>query len=190
MTIRPTLAVSCAALMLGACSAAQPAGSLAAPSVDRSAHPEATAFTTTADTDAMADVDAALLRAAAADKRVLVVMGANWCHDSRALAGWLETPRFAAMTEQPYEIVYVNVGMPQTGDTANLAIAQRFGIGTLEGTPTMLVLASDGTLINPDSAKTWRNAASRSEQDIFDELVFLATAPPPDADAATTSPAG
>ena len=57
-------------------------------------YPEARAYTV-AD-DALADVDDAMSRAAETNKRALIVMGANWCHDSRALAGWLGTPRFAS----------------------------------------------------------------------------------------------
>lgn len=136
-------------------------------------HPEARSYAVSA--DAMADVDAALARASTSRKPVLLVMGANWCHDSRALAGWLEQPRFAAMVAERYELVFVNVGMPQTGDGHNLAIARRFGLEELPGTPNVLVVGPDGTLLNPETATSWRNAASRSEDAIFEELALLAT---------------
>jgi thiol-disulfide isomerase/thioredoxin len=138
------------------------------------APPEAKAYIVTP--DAMGDVDAALAQAAAKGKRVLLVMGANWCHDSRALAGWLETPRFAALVAERYELVFVNVGMPQSGDGHNLAIARRFGLADFPGTPALLVLTADGTLINPDTAASWRNAGTRSEDAIFSELTVLAQA--------------
>lgn len=131
-------------------------------------HPEARAYDASA--DAHAAVDAALARAAERGTLALVVMGANWCHDSRALAGWLETPRFQALIEQHFERVYVNVGMPQTKDGHNLDIARRFGLDELPGTPNLLVVRADGTLLNADTATTWRNAASRSEDAIFEEL--------------------
>lgn len=139
------------------------------------AHPEARAYSVTA--DATADVDAALARASANGKRVLVVLGANWCHDSRALAGWLETSRFAALTAERYETVFVNVGMPQTGDGHNLGIAKRFGLANVPGTPALLVLTADGKPVNRDTAASWRNAASRSEDAIYAELAALADAP-------------
>lgn len=138
-------------------------------------HPEAAAYAVTP--DAMADVDAALARASSSGKRVLLVMGANWCHDSRALAGWLETPRFAALTAQAYEVVYVDVGVPQTGEGRNLEIARRFGLAELPGTPALLVLTADGKVVNLDSAASWRNAASRSEDAIYAELNALAGSP-------------
>lgn len=139
---------------------------------DSAAHPEARAYSAAA--DARADVDAALSRAAANGKRVLLVMGANWCHDSRALAGWLETPRFAALTAARYEVVYVDVGVPQTGEGRNLDIARRFGLAELPGTPALLVLTADGKALNLDTAASWRNAASRSEDAIYTELAALA----------------
>jgi hypothetical protein len=134
-------------------------------------HPEARAYAVTP--DAMADVDAALARAGASGKRVLLVLGANWCHDSRALAGWLETPRFAALVADRYELVFVNVGMPQTGDGHNLDVARRFGLDDVPGTPALLVLTAKGEAVNLDTAAGWRNAGSRSEDAIFDELAAL-----------------
>ncbi|MBY6015581.1 thioredoxin family protein [Qipengyuania gaetbuli] len=136
------------------------------------AHPEARPYAVTK--NPMGEVDAALARASERGTRVLLVMGGNWCHDSRALAGWLETPRFAELVESKYELVYVNVGLPQTGDGHNLDIAQRFGLEELPGTPNLLVVTADGTLVNADTATTWRNAASRSEDAIYEELVGLA----------------
>ncbi len=117
--------------------------------------------------DATAQVAAALARAAVDNKRVILVMGANWCHDSRGLAGWFETPRFAEMLAAHYEIVYIDAGQPQAGLTNNLDIAQRFGLERITGTPTVLVLSPEGTLLNPETAPRWRNAASRSEDEIF-----------------------
>jgi hypothetical protein len=141
---------------------------------DAAPHPEARSYA--ASPNAMADVDAALARGAASGKRVLLVLGANWCHDSRALAGWLETPRFAALTAERYETVFVNVGMPQTGDGHNLDVARRFGLAEVPGTPALLVLTAEGRAVNLDTAASWRNAGSRSEDAILAELAALAEA--------------
>jgi hypothetical protein len=124
-------------------------------------HPEARPFDESV--NAGEQVDAALARAQLSDKRVILVMGANGCHDSRGLAGWFAQPRFAAMLEAKYELVYVDVGHRDR----NIDIAQRFGLKTIKGTPTVLVLSPQGILLNPKSAPKWRNAASRTEEDIF-----------------------
>ena len=164
--IKPILSGLAAALLLVGCTTLADNGHTA------HAYPEARSYAVS--DDAMADVDAALARATGSGKRVLLVMGANWCHDSRALAGWLESERIAPLVTEKYELVFVNIGMPQTGDGHNLAIAQRFGLEELPGTPNLLVLTADGELVNAETATTWRNAASRSEGAIYDELASLA----------------
>lgn len=140
--------------------------------VEDASHPEATPYDRTIDVSTA--VDEALARAASRGTKLLLVMGANWCHDSRALAGWLETPRFQAMIANHYELVFVDAGKPQEGEGRNLHIAQRFGIDELPGTPNLLIVAPDGTLLNRDTATGWRNAASRSEDAIFAELAGFA----------------
>ncbi len=127
--------------------------------------------------NASADVDAALERAGRSGKRVLLVMGANWCSDSRALAGWLATDRFADLIAREYELVFVNIGMPRSGDGHNLEIARRFGPPNLPGLPNVLVLTSDGVLVNPTTATLWREAESRTGDAIYDELERLADLP-------------
>ncbi len=136
-------------------------------------HPEASSYDEDADADAL--VDAALSRAVAANKRVILVMGANWCHDSRALAGWFETPRFAAMMEPLYEVVYIDVGVPQKkGEGRNQHLIKRFKGKRQKNTPYVMVLSQTGKLLNRKDARSWRNAASRSEAEIYS---YFADAP-------------
>jgi len=157
-----------AALAVTACasSASAPSPAPAAPK------PEARSYLVS--DNATADVDAALARARQSGKRVLLVMGANWCSDSRALAGWLATDRFAELIERKYELVFVNIGMPKSGDGHNLGIARRFGVTDLPGLPNVLVLTGDGVLVNPTTATSWRNAESRTGDAVYEELASLA----------------
>ena len=140
--------------------------SLQATEPGTAAYPEAKPFAETA--DATADVDAAFSRAKLSGKRVIIVMGANWCHDSRALAGWFETPRFAEMLKPLYEVVYVDAGTPQKrGKARNQDIIKRFGGQRQKNTPYVMILSPDGKLLNRKDARSWRNAASRSEDQIY-----------------------
>jgi thiol-disulfide isomerase/thioredoxin len=132
-------------------------------------HPEAALYD--AARDAHADVDAALARAKISGKGVILVMGANWCHDSKSLAGRFELPRFKALMAARYEVVYIDVAHPQSGHGRNIDIAQRFGIKKIKGTPTVLILSSEGKLLNKKDAPKWSNAASRSEADIYTYFV-------------------
>ena len=120
-------------------------------------------------------------------RKVLAVFGANWCHDSRALAGWLTSDAFEPLLRDHFEVVFIDVGHPQTGEGRNLDLAARYGVTDIEGTPNLLVIDSDGALVNtPQSAKGWRNAASRSEDAIYAVLEGYDS----DADASDTAAIG
>ncbi len=140
------------------------------PSALAAEHPEARPFAPDPALVAQEAVDEALARAAASGKHAIIVMGANWCHDSRALAGWFETPRFQTLLNENYEVRFIDVGKKDR----NIDIAQRFGIDKIVGTPTIVVTDTTGEVLNLDTAPTWRNAASRSEDDIFEYFQDLA----------------
>jgi Thioredoxin-like len=127
--------------------------------------------------NAQTDVDVALDRAKTEDKMVLLIMGANWCHDSRDLATWLESPRFKSMLDARYVLVFVDVGKPQTGDGRNLNVARRFGIKTMKTTPLVVIASPTGIRLNSKKdAIGWRNAASRSEDEVFRHFAIFTPA--------------
>ncbi|NJM36304.1 MAG: thioredoxin family protein, partial [Rhodomicrobium sp.] len=97
-------------------------------------------------------------RARAAGVRALLVLGGNWCHDSRGLAAKFEDPALAPIIRERYELVWVDVGRRDR----NLDIAKRFGVHELIGTPTVLVVSPGGALLNAESVHDWRTADSRS----------------------------
>ena len=120
--------------------------------------------------DPMPAINAALGRAKQSGKHVLLVMGANECHDSAWLANLLATDRFAPVRDR-YAIVYADIGMPHVkGLGRNPDVPKRFGF-RIKGTPTVAILDAEGTVLNRKAAPKWRNAASRSDDDIYDELM-------------------
>ena len=128
--------------------------------------------------DAQAAVDAALARAAAEDKLVLVKMGGNWCPDCRVLSGMMEVDGIGALLEERFEVVKVDVGRPVAGETGdgfagyekNREIAERFGQAAFEGVPTLLIVTPDGEVLNADEPSIFRNARDRDPQDLADYL--------------------
>jgi len=126
------------------------------------AHNEPTPYDALA--DAKLDVAQTLAAAKAENKKGLLVFGANWCHDSRALAAHFEKPRFERLIRENYKLVYVDVGQKNR----NIDLVQKFGVDAIVGTPTIFVTSSDGQVLNLETAPTWRNAASRQESAIWD----------------------
>ncbi|WP_176491097.1 MULTISPECIES: thioredoxin family protein [Microbulbifer] len=129
--------------------------------------------------DAMGAVDRTLLKARENNKRALIIMGANWCHDSRALASNLQAPELAAPVSEAFEIQYVDVGFLEK----NFDINRRFGLPVIFGTPTVLAIDPETQqLVNRDSLHIWSNAASFSKDETLERLAVLAN---PTAQAAS-----
>ena len=108
-------------------------------------------------TDPLADVQQALSRADDSDRLALVVLGANWCHDSRALASRLYSPPLADLIQQHYELVFVDVGFLDKGRD----VVQQFGVPQFYATPTVLIIdPSNRALVNDEDRHIWANAYS------------------------------
>ncbi|MBA4802932.1 MAG: thioredoxin family protein [Euryhalocaulis sp.] len=119
-----------------------------------------------ASADAMADVDAALAAAEARGVNALLVLGGNWCHDSRGLAAKTQQEPLKSLIADHYELVWVDVGMRNR----NLDVAERFGVMEITNTPSVLVVSPDETLLNPESVRELRNSHSRSLESVVSYL--------------------
>ncbi len=113
-----------------------------------------------ADANSMVDIDKALARARVRGTKAVVVMGANWCHDSRGFAARMGEPKFQTLIKDNYELVYVNAGTDPGQKDQNRAVSKRFGVDAIEGTPTVFIVSPDGIVLNPDSAGYWRRTDS------------------------------
>ena len=114
--------------------------------------------------------------AKAANKDLLVVLGANWCHDSENfVTRKLTAPAVAQVVDKRYQTLLVNVGLYEQLQ-AQLDV---LGIPVLYGTPTVIAIDSDtARIVNRDSLDTWRSADVRSEQEAVDYFSGLPDAPP------------
>lgn len=110
----------------------------------------------------MADVQKLLATAKAEKKRALLVIGANWCHDSRSMASKLAAPEMADLINKHYKIAYINVGYFDEG----MNVSQKFGVHTIYGTPTVMVIdPKTNHLVNHASVQKWRDASKVSLKD-------------------------
>ena len=113
-------------------------------------------------------LDTALRRAKANGMNAVIVFGADWCHDSQALAKLLGSDAFVTELGSRYAVTLIDVGRPQTGDGQNLDLVARLGVPKLASTPAMFVIAPDGRLLNGvKDAVSWRNADSRKPADVL-----------------------
>lgn len=143
-------------------------GAVAVPvRADLPAASEATRFYP-ADADGASVLDAALAAAAAQGRVAVIVFGADWCHDSSALARTLTSDAFRAEFGSRYSVTFIDVGKPQTGNGRNLDLVARFGVRKLKSTPALFLISPQGKRINSrKDAIAWRNADSRGEAAIL-----------------------
>lgn len=112
--------------------------------------------------DPVADLAAKLESARQSHKRLLVVMGGNWCHDSRALASRLFSEPLSATINQHYEILFVDVGYLEKGRD----VITSLGIPVFYATPTLLIVDPvSGLVVNAQDRHQWAEAASISMED-------------------------
>jgi len=157
------------ALALSLPAAAAPAPRVSIASLSELSVPKAP-FDAQADADA--DVDAAIARARQSGKRVLIDLGANWCADCRILSGFMELPEMRAFLAAHYEIVDVDVGR----FNRNLQIPARYGlIGRLVAVPAILVVTTDGRLVNEGHVLAIEDARHMSPQALADWLAKWTT---------------
>ena len=109
---------------------------------------------------------AALKRAKAHKKLVLIDLGGNWCGDCRVFAGVIEQPDVKRWVDKHYEVVTINVGRYDH----NMQIPARYGINKLNGVPTFLVVDTKGKLVNDGAFFALTDARHMTPQSIVDWL--------------------
>lgn len=93
--------------------------------------------------DAHRDVVAAITKAQASQRNVILVFGANWCGDCRALDAQMHKPELAAIIEKNFVVVNVNLGRYDK----NLDVAEKYHVPIKQGIPALAVLNSRGALL-------------------------------------------
>lgn len=120
----------------------------------------------------MEEIDKTLSKAKANNKLALIVMGANWCHDSRSLANKLYLPEVKETIDSNYELIFVDVGYL----TKVKNVITRFGMPVIYATPTVLIVEpSSETLINGHNMHLWRDADKVSVSDTYQYFADIAT---------------
>jgi len=103
------------------------------------------------------DVESAQQRALEQNKLLLVVLGAQWCHDSTGLAERFKTKEMNLILRAHYETVFVDVGTLE--DRRN--ITQRFNYPIYYATPTVMIVdPNSSALLNRTTMDIWGRADS------------------------------
>ena len=115
--------------------------------------------------DAPADVHRALAAAAADRRDVLLVFGANWCGDCRALDKAMHG-NSQRLIAGKFHVVKIDVG----NFDKNLDLAKRYGNPIEKGIPAVVVLSADDHVVYSTKGGELADARKMGEQGIYDFL--------------------
>jgi len=114
--------------------------------------------------DAKAALRTALAEAAAARQPLLLIFGANWCVDCRALDTALKTGRNAELIGREFKLLKVDVG----NFDRNLDIANAYGNPIKKGIPAAVVLSPNNEVLYATRGGELADARHMSETGIYD----------------------
>ena len=115
--------------------------------------------------DAASDIQHAIAAAQADHKSVLLVFGANWCEDCRALDKALHGAS-QNLVNRNFDVVKIDVG----NFDKNLFLARRYGNPIANGIPAVVVLGADSQVVYATRNGELANARNMSEQSIYEFL--------------------
>ena len=111
---------------------------------------------------ALDETEAAIERALEQEKLALVILGAHWCHDSKALARRLDQPALREVLDDRYETLLVGLGYYEHG----FDVAERLGIEIYTHTPTVLIYdPKSESIVNIDDHHIWRESARLTDDE-------------------------
>ena len=100
--------------------------------------------------------------AKAENKKLLFVLGGNWCHDSRSLAKKLQDETLSEIIKADYRVSMVDVGYLNQG----FEFLEKTNMSTFYATPTVLIFdPQTGQHLNAGDMHIWANASQVSQQD-------------------------
>jgi len=97
-------------------------------------------------------------------KRALLTFGANWCSDSRKLAGAYAKEPLQSLLAKNVDVVFIDVGERDR----NMDLAAQYKAPVMAGIPSVALVDSAGQILFSSQAKDLKNAANMSEQEIFE----------------------
>ena len=115
-------------------------------------------------------IKTALAAAKDSKTQVLVVFGANWCSDCKALDTSFKSGTTAPLIEKSFKVVKINVGRVDH----NVEIAETYGVPLKQGTPAIAILNSEGKVVFATRDGELADAYKMGDKGIHDFFAKLA----------------
>jgi protein disulfide-isomerase len=120
--------------------------------------------------DAKAELRVAQAEAQRTKLPILVVFGANWCGDCRALDLAFKEGSSAPLIAKNFKVVKVNVGR----NDRNMDIAASYGVPLNSGIPAVAVLSEQGKVVYVTRAGELSSASTMGDRGIYNFFAKVA----------------
>jgi len=111
---------------------------------------------------ARGDIQAALEKARAEHKRVLLDFGGDWCGDCQVLNYYMHQSPNKELLEKYYVVVDVNIGHIDQ----NIDIGDKYGVVLKKGVPALSVLRPNGTVVYAQKNGEFENMRNMQSSDL------------------------
>jgi thiol:disulfide interchange protein len=109
-----------------------------------------------------ADIAAALKKARAEHKRVILDFGGDWCGDCQVLDIYLRQSPNAALLAKHFVLVHIYIGQMDR----NLDVAKKYNVPINKGVPALAVLDSHGKLLYSQQTGQFENMRNMSASSV------------------------
>jgi len=109
-----------------------------------------------------ADIAAALTKARAEHKRIILDFGGDWCPDCQVLDIYFRQQPNAALLAKHFIVVHVYIGHIDM----NLDIPKKYGVPIHKGVPALAVIDAHGKLLYSQQTGQFENMRNMSSSDV------------------------
>lgn len=112
--------------------------------------------------DPKADIAAALKRAKAEKKRVILDFGGDWCGDCQVLDIYMHESPNTELIAKHFVVVHIDIGRMDH----NVDVADKYKVPIKKGVPALAVLDANGRLLYSQQNKEFENMSNMQSSDL------------------------
>lgn len=120
-----------------------------------------------ANVDAHVEIKEAEEKAVQEHKRLLLIVGANWCFDCHVLDLAFHGPTLAPVIAANYEVVHLDIG---PDGKKNADVLKEFDVSTDKGVPVVVVAESDGKVVFSQKSGEFEDARGLTPETLLEFL--------------------
>ncbi|EMJ89304.1 thioredoxin family protein [Leptospira meyeri] len=110
-----------------------------------------------------------LVLAKKSNRKLIVVFGADWCPDCRALDGIFGEPETKALLKENFILFKVDVGRFDK----NLSLNEKLGDPIQNGIPALVVIEPTGKILTSTKGGEFSNASKMTKEQVLEYLYRL-----------------